>query len=201
MLYTYSNMENQTPQQSLNDPLIPQLQSTIVANQNEDNEVIEQKVRLFQWCLWTSIAVIASLIALLVLTHLFPGGHPPNDPYDQYMTWYAKVQFVMAFLLVPALYGALAWIPIKHLRNGKTVKSKFFIGIIPVGIVSSCIGYLGSGLGHLDCGNGCGSDVPSYQLMLVAFLIALTITTIGPILAVVRLGKLNGIQALVPPEQ
>jgi hypothetical protein len=191
------NQEPSPTNLTLQIPMKPEIQIPAMPNQDSEKEVIKLKIRLFQFCLWFSLTILCVLLVLIVLTRVFPGAHPPDDPYDRYMTLFGRIQFIVAFLLIPSLYGTFAWIPMRHLKMGKTVRSKFFIGIIAVGIVSACIGYLGSGLGHLDCGNGCGSDVPSYQLMDVAFLIALAVTTIGPIIAIVRLGKLNGIPKII----
>lgn len=183
-------MAIQTPPQQ-NKKLGTQSQPTSLRDNNPGDKLLEQKVLIFLWCLWFSIAIIILFIGFFILTYLFPGGHPPDDPYDQYMTWTARAQFILAFILVPAMYGSFAWVPIKHLRNGKKIKSTFFISLIMVGSVSAFIGYFGTGLSHLDCGNNCGADVPSYHLMLGAFLVATAVTVIVPIFAIVKLVKLN----------
>jgi magnesium-transporting ATPase (P-type) len=157
-----------------------------------ENQTTKSKIRLFQICLWISLAIIVALILSLKLTSLFPGSHPPGDTYDLNYNWFSKIQLALIFVIVPALYGTFAWIPIRNLKRGKVVKSRFFIGIIPIGVINALIMAALAGFTHIDCGNDCGPDVPSHTLILTSFLVALLLTFVLPVLAMVKLEKLNG---------
>lgn len=180
-------MENQTPQSVM--PQVPQQTAAPVPAVNSQTVLL--KISVFRTCLCISLAIICCLGALIVLTHLFPGKSVDQFSINQSITWYAKIQFVLAFMLAPAIYGMFARVPINHLRQGQVVKGMFFIGLMIIGVLSAFVCLAVTDFSHIDCGNGCSADTPSYQLIFTAFFVSLTVTIVGPILAIIRLGRLD----------
>jgi hypothetical protein len=147
------------------------------------------KLILFRRCVSLSLAIVFCFIIFAALAIKFPAHTTASDPYGEGLTLYGKILLVLSFVLVPALYGTFAWIPIRKIRNGGQVGGAFFRVLSVLGILSTAIGYLLAGIPRIDCGNVCGPGVSSTLLNVTAVLLTLTVTVCGPIFALSKIHK------------
>ncbi|MGZ6005512.1 MAG: hypothetical protein ACXWLH_05200 [Candidatus Saccharimonadales bacterium] len=152
-------------------------------------DTTKQKIKVYYTCLWVSIAV---LVALIVFSILGIQINRHTQDANQPLTIFGKALLELSYLTVPAVYGVFASIPLLKLNKGKNVGSRFFIAMLPIGIICSLIAWFANGLSHVDCGDYCSPSTPSYALINLTFYIGLAINIILPSLAIYKISKLDG---------